>query len=372
MAKATTLWQPRFSYTPAILRSLMEIEAAKAVVAYTPLPLAAEKELRDRARIRATHYSTSIEGNRLTLAEAKGIINGERTVGKEKQRDVSEVRNYWNALIWVEEQAHDRAPLTENLIGKIHATVTKGLKRKPSAYRGGQNVIRDSMSGAIVYLPPEAADIPVLMASMVDWFDQATKEGLPVPVIAGLVHYQFVTIHPFYDGNGRTARLLATFILQRGGYGLNGYFSLEEHHAQDLPGYYRALVTHPNHNYYTGRAEVDLTSWLEYFLRITAAVFTEVRDQALSLAERGADLEPNAVRSLDKRARVVLGLFVDRATIGAKDVASSLGLSERMARELVRGWVAQGWLTPESDARKNRRYGLSAEYRQYIGSLSAI
>ena len=149
MAKATTLWQPRFSYTPAILRSLMEIEAAKAVVAYTPLPLAAEKELRDRARIRATHYSTSIEGNRLTLAEAKGIINGERTVGKEKQRDVSEVRNYWNALIWVEEQAHDRAPLTENLIGKIHATVTKGLKRKPSAYRGGQNVIRDSMSGVL-------------------------------------------------------------------------------------------------------------------------------------------------------------------------------------------------------------------------------
>ena len=84
---------------------------------------------------------------------------------------------------------------------------------------------------------------------------------------------------------------------------MNGYFSLEEHHAQDLPGYYRALVTHPNHNYYMGRAEVDLTSWLEYFLRITAAVFTEVRDQALSLAERGADLEPKAVRSLDKRAR---------------------------------------------------------------------
>ena len=119
------------------------------------------------------------------------------------------------------------------------------------------------------------------MAALVEWVTRAEKEGLPVPLIAGLAHYQFVTIHPYYDGNGRTARLLATFILHRGGYGLNGFFSLEEHHARDLEGYYRSLAVHPHHNYYEGRRDADLTPWLEYFARTLAGVFTAAKDEAL-------------------------------------------------------------------------------------------
>lgn len=115
----------------------------------------------------------------------------------------------------------------EDLIRRLHALVEKGPRAKPTPYRDGQNVIRDSVSGNVIYLPPEAADVPALMTAMVAWVNQAEKDGLPVPLIAALIHYQFVTIHPYSDGNGRTARLLATFILQRGGYGLSGFFSLE-------------------------------------------------------------------------------------------------------------------------------------------------
>jgi Fic family protein len=96
----------------------------------------------------------------------------------------------------------------------------------------------------LIYLPPEAKDVPDLMASLVQWANEAERSGLPAPLIAAMVHYQFVTIHPYYDGNGRTARLLATFILHKGGYGLGGFFSLEEHYARDLLGYYRALTVH--------------------------------------------------------------------------------------------------------------------------------
>jgi Fic family protein len=71
-----------------------------------------------------------------------------------------------------------------------------------------------------------------------------------------------VTIHPYYDGNGRTARLLATFILHKGGYGLGGFFSPEEHYARDLQSYYRALTTHPHHNYYSEEARpTSLRGW---------------------------------------------------------------------------------------------------------------
>jgi Fic family protein len=233
-------------------------------------------------------------------------------------------------------------------------------------------VIRDSATGAIVYLPPEAKDVPGLMQALVAWANQAQQDGLPVPLIAGLVHYQFVTIHPYFDGNGRTARLLATFILHRGGYGLNGFFSLEEHHARDLAGYYNSLATHPHHNYYAGRADVDLTSWLEYFTPVLARVFVLAREEALHLAEQPLLAEPEAMQRLDSRSRRVLALFASTDRITAGQVAETLGLSPRMARNLLQGWVEDGWLVVANPSKRKRAYGLSAVYRQYIGSLTAM
>ncbi len=307
------VWTPRYTLTPSIARGLMQIEAARILVEHTPLTPAAEAELRHRARVRAAHYSTFIEGNRLTLEEAQSVIADEQAEIAGRERDVSEVRNYWNSLLRVEDWAHKKKPLTEELIKRLHALVEKGPRARPTPYRDGQNAIRDRATGRLVYLPPEAKDVPGLMTSLVQWISEAGKAKLPVPLIAGLVHYLFVTIHPYYDGNGRTARLLATFILHKDGYGLNGFFSLEEHYAKDLQGYYRALTTHPHHNYYFGRSEADLTPWLEYFISTLAEVF-----------------------------------------------------------EAVRHWVEDGWLEVTNPSRRARAYSLSAKYRQYIGSLSAM
>jgi Fic family protein len=366
------VWIPRYSITPAIARGLMQIEAARALVEHTPLPPAAEAELRAHARVRAVHYSTFIEGNRLTLSQAKAAISDADLQIAGRERDVSEVRNNWNALLRVEEWAEKKKPLTEELIKRLHALVEVGPRARPTPYRDGQNAIKNNSTGALIYLPPEAKDVPALMASLVAWAVEAERSGLPAPLIAGLVHYQFVTIHPYYDGNGRTARLLATFILHKGGYGLNGFFSLEEHHARDLPGYYRALTIHPHHNYYFGRSEADLTPWLEYFISALAAVFEAVRLAAQKCAVQELEEEPEALRRLDHRARVVLGLFAGRETITAPQVAAELGLSERMARILLKDWVKDGWLVVTNPSRRARSYSLSAKYRQYIGSSSEI
>lgn len=364
-------WQPRYTLSPAIVRALLEVEAARAAVEHTPIPAAVEEELRRRARLRSTHYSTRIEGNRLTLAEAEQAITGIRARFHGRDRDVSEVRNYWSALLRIEELAARQAPLTEELLQRLHGWIERGPRAKPSPYRDGQNLIRDSETGAIVYIPPEAKDVPGLMARLVDWVDCAGKEGLPVPVVAGLAHYQFVTIHPYYDGNGRTGRLLATFLLHRGGYGLHGVFSLEEHHARDLAAYYRSLVTHPHHNYYEGRATADLTPWLEYFLETLSSVFTAAKEEALRAASAGLPVEPEALRRLDPRARTVLGLFRYSERVTAREVASILGLSDRMSRNLLRDWVQEGWLEVAEPSRRTRAYSLSAIYRQFIGNPSA-
>ncbi|MEI2762660.1 Fic family protein [Methanothrix soehngenii] len=365
-------WSPRFTLTPAIARGLMQIEAARALVEHTTIPPAAEAELRAHARVRAVHYSTFIEGNRLTMSQAKAAIADANLQIAGRERDVSEVRNYWNALLRVEDWAQKKKPLTEELIKRLHALVEVGPRAKPTPYREGQNAIKNSSTGALIYLPPEAEDVPSLMASLVAWAAEAERSGLPAPLIAGLVHYQFVTIHPYYDGNGRTARLLATFILHKGGYGLNGFFSLEEHHARDLPGYYQALTTHPHHNYYFGRSEADVTPWLEYFISTLAAVFEAVRLTAQKCAFEGRQAEPEELRRLDHRERVVLGLFASKETVTAPQVAAELGLSERMARNLLTDWVRDGWLEVADPSRRARSYSLSAKYRQYIGSLSAI
>ncbi len=365
-------WQPQYNISSQLARWLMEIESARAVVEHTPLPPAVEAELRQRARIRATHYSTRIEGNRLTLEQAEQVIQQKGIAIQGRERDVREVRNYWDALLRVEDWAAQGKPLTEDLIRRLHALVEYGGHAKPSPYRDGQNVIRDSISGGIVYLPPEAGDVPGLMAGLVNWVNQAEKEKIPVPLIAGLAHYQFVTIHPYYDGNGRTARLLATFLLHRGGYGLNGFFSLEEYHARDLENYYEALAVHPHHNYYEGRAEADLSTWLTYFVGLLADVFRVAKEEALSMKDAPINPEPEALRRLDHRARMVLGLFAKQETITATQVAETLGLSERMVRNLMLGWVRDGWLFVADDSRRKRAYALSAIYRQYIGSLSAM
>lgn len=371
MNSMSSIWQPRYTLTSGIAHGLMEIEAARAVVENTPLPPAVEADLRHRARVRSTHYSTRIEGNRLTLAQAEEVVETRKAHFHGRERDVREVRNYWGALLRMEEWAAKKAPLTEDLIRRLHALVEKGARARPSAYRDGQNVIRDSGSNAIVYLPPEARDVPQLMASLVTWFKRVEKENLPAPIAAGLVHYQFVTIHPYYDGNGRTARLLATFILCRAGYGLNGFLSLEEHHAKDLEDYYRSLAVHPHHNYYEGRDEADLTPWLDYFVKSVASVFQAVRVEALQCAGKGISVEPDGLRKLDRRARRVVALFSKQDRITTPEVAGVLGLSDRMARILVQGWVKDGWLVVTEASKRARAYGLSESYRQFIGNLSA-
>ena len=347
-----------FIFTSEIVRSLQSIERSRAEVTLTVLPPTLVEHMRLQARVRSTHYSTRIEGNRLTLAEAEQVIlDGKTFLGRE--RDTLEVKHYFQALEQVEQWLETEAEITEERVRKLHAVIFAGRRAKATPYRDGQNVIRD-MAGGIVYLPPEAKDVPILMAELFSWIHENERE-LPVPVVAGLAHYQFVTIHPFYDGNGRTARSLATWVLYRGGYDLGRFYSLEEIYAADLQGYYDALVTDPHHNFYDGRINADITSWLAYFLRSMANVFEMVAKEVKSWTAINPPTEPSFLRQLDRRGRIVYGLFEHQAEISANDVARALSLSPRQVRDLLNEWSAQGWLVVSEPSRKLRRYRLSAE-----------
>ncbi len=353
-----------FIFTQTIVRNLQTIERAREGLRHILLPPVSAAHLRNQAQLRATHYSTRIEGNRLTLKETEQVIQqGKLFPGRE--RDVKEVERYYRAIQQMEKWVESEQRITEERIRKLHAQIFKGQRARPTPYRDGQNVIRTS-DGKIVYLPPEAKDVPKLMKELVAWVNASAKE-VPAPVIAGIAHYEFETIHPFYDGNGRTGRLLTTWTLYQSGYDLGKFYSLEEFYAQDLDGYYQALVTHPHHNYYEGRNKADITPWLEYFLNGMATVFENVTNETQKQAspQLGAG-EQRLLRNLDHRARRVLGLFAEQELIQSVQVANLLGLSERQARDLLTDWVEHGWIELADPSRKARKYRLAKKYQSLV------
>lgn len=358
------MFTPCFYITSAITKALMSVERDRQAITLLPIDVEMLASLRETARLAATHYSTQIEGNRLTQTQVQETLAGARFPGRE--RDTTEVRHYYRALEEAERLAQRSIPLAEADIRHIHGLVIDG-RPFPTPYRDGQNVIRDSLSGSIVYLPPEAKDVPTLMAGLVAWINDALERGeLPAPIIAALAHYQFATVHPYYDGNGRTARLLTTLILHRSGYGLKGIYSLEEYYAQNLPGYYEALSVGPSHNYYFGRAEADVTGFVAYFCQGMAESFAAIRSQAAAAARRGAQDRSPLLRQLDPRRRRLLDLFRRQGTATADEIAMHLGLSPRTVGALARDWLSEGFLSLHDASRKNRSYRRGPDYEQFV------
>ncbi len=360
-------FKPRFTITPNIARSLMRIEAARQAVEDLPITPSVLATLRTTSRLASTHYSTMIEGNLLTQ-EQVGKVIGEHQHFAGRERDEKEVLGYFTALAKAEAIAGSGTALTESHIQLLHALVMAGGRKtaKPAPYRDGQNVIRDSQSRGIVYIPPEARDVPKLMQELTAWIKAQDQEGLPSPLCAGIAHCQFATIHPYYDGNGRTARLLATLILHLGGYDLKGLYSLEEYYARNLGAYFKALAIGPSHNYYQGRAEADITKWLEYLCDGMAESFENVRKRARAAAESGAQDRSAALRRLDPRQRAALELFRQRDMITSRDIEGLFGISQRAARNLLTRWVGDGFLLVADPAKKTRKYGLAKEFREIM------
>ena len=366
--KKRTSFNPNFTITPAGATALMRIEAVKQAIRTLPITPRVLANLRETARLFSTHYSTMIEGNRLTQEQVAQVIDGDRHFPG-RERDQDEVKGYYAALDEVEHLSKRREKVSEATVQRLHALVMGGGKTrvKSTPYREGQNVIRDAHSKGIVYMPPEAKDVPWLMKQLIAWINR--KDELPAPIKAGIAHYQYATIHPYYDGNGRTARLLTTLILHLGTYDLKGLYALEEYYAYNLKTYYGALTAGPSHNYYMGRAEADITKWIVYFIEGMATSFEKVRDQALREAEKGGKDQSKLLRNLDSKQRRALTLFQESREIAAKDMAGLFGYKPRTAALLCQRWVEKGFLETTDPAKKSRRYKLGERYAVIIDEI---
>ena len=158
----------------------------------------------------------------------------------------------------------------------------------------------------------------------------------------------------------RTARLLATLILRANGYDLKGIYSLDEHYAKNLRGYYNALTV-GSHNYYEGRAGADVTAFVDYFVSGMEDAFRKVSLAATREAKEAPSRNDQSkfLRELDSRQRRLLALFEHQKTATVLDIAAHLKLSPRTINDLVSQWVASGFFEIDNPSRKARSYRLS-------------
>jgi len=355
-------FKPVYSINTSIARNLMKIEAAKEKVSLLPINPTVLASLRETAKLYTTHYSTMIEGNKLESEEVRKVIKFEEHFPG-KERDEHEVKGYYAALAQLEQYAATNHPITEKVIQTLHALVMSDgrTKVKPTPYRDGQNVIKDGNTGAIVYMPPESKDVPGLMRNLVSWIKENNE--LPCPIVAAIAHYQFVTIHPYYDGNGRTSRLLTTLVLHLGGYDLKGLYSLEEYYAKNLLGYYRAISVGPSHNYYFGRVESDITNWIEYFIEGVAFAFEKVVTQMIVSNDKGDKDYSELLRTLDPKQRRALSLFKEYDVVISKQIGDLFGFQPRTNAALCKKWVEAGFLEIIDQSFKSRKYSLARKFK---------
>ena len=247
------------------------------------------------------------------------------------------------------------------------ASIVMSKKAKYLDYRKVQNSIINSETGKIVYMPPEAKEVPDLMGSLLKWVNNSIN--LPPPIVAGILHYQFETIHPFIDGNGRTGRLLVTLLLNQRGYGLNGFYSLEEYYFKNLLGYYKALENSTHHNYYFGKNKADITSWLEFFLQGMYDSFLKVQENALLVANKSINELSNTkeaednLRNLDAKQKEFLSVFKKQNIVTTKDICDYFNINNRQANFLCKKWIKVGYLQISDRSKKSRSYKIGNLYK---------
>lgn len=182
-----------------------------------PLPRSAVEKLREHFKIEMTYNSNAIEGNSLTLKETFLVINEGMTVKGKPLKDHLEAKDHHAALAYLYELVEHKKQQTcsEHLIRTLHQLVTRETEEQWAGRYRESNVF---ITGAD-HTPPDALDVPLQMKNLIQWFRESQK-NTPIVELAALFHHRLVFIHPFLDGNGRTARLTMNLILMAMGYPL--------------------------------------------------------------------------------------------------------------------------------------------------------
>ena len=264
---------PRFTITPEINNRIAQIEKIRQIVTSSRILPQQEITLRYRAAVDAVHSSTTIEGNPLKRQEVVKVLAGKLVAAPE--RAITEVVNYKKALDWLEKRQQQSTPITIKDILQFHSLTMAGLlpTQKVGHFRPGPIYIVDVKNNRdyLRYTGPKVNRVEKLINELLIWLNGNGKLLHPI-LAAGIFHYEFVSIHPFTDGNGRVTRLLTLLFLRLLDYGFRDVLIPDTFYLQFRRQYYESLSQAKT---YSKQRLADLTLWLDYFTR---GFFTSVEE----------------------------------------------------------------------------------------------
>ena len=338
------MFTPKFEYTHSIVKDLMNIEGAKEVIENSPILPVWQSRLQKEALVRQAHHTTRIEGTQLTIEQVRDLIDEKPIVARE--RDIQEVRNYLKVAAFIDEVYGDpNMELDLRTIRHIHYLILDGIEGgyEPGEFRKIQNYVVNNKTKEVIYTPPSASEVPILMLELVDWLRSDEANQLSPLLKAGIAHYQLVDIHPFLDGNGRTARALANLILYHAGYDIKKLFSLEEYYDANPAGYYEVLQS--------VRTTGVLTTWLAYFTAGIAAEMQKIKELVLTHSRDRALRDKIGQIALSERQLAILAYVEKHGRITNRELQQLANLSHASAYKELLTLVESGVLVKKGKAR---------------------
>jgi len=324
---------PKYKITNKILNNVSLIMAGREVIEQSRLIPKWELKLKKEARIHNAHSSTSIEGNNLTLAQVSVLAENKDVEAAEK--DKKEVLNYLKALDSIPEYAN-RKTIDVKLFLKIHQVVTIdtlrnnkdcGAFRNRQVFVGRRVFDGTSFKEIVEYMPPKTKDVPRLVSEFLNWLDSNKIKEINPVILAGIVHYEIARIHPFIDGNGRTARLTASLVLYKSGFDHRRFFALDDYYDEDRHEYYAALKT-------AQTDKGDVTTWLEYFTDGVLFSINKVKDfiEKIGVFPK---IEEGEIIELTQKQIEILERIKEKGRAGNKDLREMFGITRQaMLKEI--------------------------------------
>ena len=305
-------FNPKFTITNRMTAAITQIERARGFLEAARLSDDWVRDMGAEALIKEAHHTTHIEGTRLTLEQAERLWNGE-VVPEADPDDTRELLNYRSAFEFVSDCLDSGDPITEGLIREIHRKLVEGVrggKADPGNYRRIQNYVANSSTGEVIYTPPSAVEVPIMMAEMVKWLN-SDLDIHPV-LISGIAQFQLVHVHPFLDGNGRTSRLLSTLCLYKAGYDFKRLFTISEYYDRDRPTFYKKIQS-------VRENDMDMTGWLDYFITGLESQMIEVKERGEQVIRRDVLVQKH---SLNERQSKALGYLLQNDKLTIQDFES--------------------------------------------------
>lgn len=331
-------YQPVFKVSDRVRRHLQDIERLRSTITSGHILPSVEASVRHRASVESVHSSTSIEGNPLDINQVRAVISSDRILTKQEYAEI-EVYNYKQALDYIDRR-RSGGDITLDDILKLHQIITDRLldSTRSGKIRHRPVYIEDEQH-QIIYTAVDAPRVKNELIDLLNWVKDNQFVLHPV-IIGAIIHFHLAAIHPFSDGNGRTARAATALYLALAHYDNDGALTLDTYYASDRPSYY-AILRRLNGENYASSQQADLTPWLEYFAEgyLTSLRVLDAEIRLLSLATL------TDKPALDRNDQDIISYVAKFGSLNISEAESILPeLSRRTIQHRLKRLVDQGYL----------------------------